>query len=196
MNSNLLDCSAKTEHGLLGQLLGRKVVRRHGSASGPQRAVPKLGSSGVVAVEFVVVMVPLFLVLFCFVQLSYLYQAHMLVRHAAITGARAAAVILKKGNNNPYASGNASEVTSAVKRATGQFGKKNIITIVSVDSNDRSSDADPFGMVTVKVRAMIKCHVPLGGRIACFPLGRKLVTIEASYPKQGANYLEEKEEKK
>jgi hypothetical protein len=147
-----------------------------------------MNAQGAVVVEFTVVMVPLMITFFCFLQMGYLYQSALVLRHAAEIAARAAAVITVKENNNPNATGRPSEVTEAAYRATGQFGKSGLISNVKVAITDDSSARDPYGMVHIKLTATLACKVPLGGRIACFPSGKINKTVEASYAHQGALY--------
>ena len=147
-----------------------------------------LNARGAVIVEFTVVMVPLLVTFFSFIQMGYLYQSALVLRHAAEIAARAAAVITVKEDNNPNATGRPAEVTEAAYRATGLFGKSGLISNVKVNITDDSSARDPHGMVHIKLTATVACNVPMGGRIACFPSGKMTKTVEASYAHQGARY--------
>lgn len=146
-------------------------------------------SSGAVLAEFVIALVPLLTMFFSFVQLSRLSAARLMVKHAAIVGARAAAVVSNGKGNNPGAKSgsNAGEVETAVKAALGPFWtRKGGVTKVDVDVNDTSSKDDPYNWVEVKVTATYACNVPMG-QIACGGKTKKLVE-KFRMPHQGAHY--------
>jgi Flp pilus assembly protein TadG len=177
-----------------------RSVRRSsgGFATAVRRLVHRrpLNAQGAVIVEFTVVMVPLLITFFSFIQIGYLYQSALVLRHAAEIAARAAAVITVKEENNPNATGRPAEVTEAAYRATGLFGKSGLISNVKVNITDDSSARDPYGLVHIKLTATVACNVPMGGRIACFPSGKMKKTVEASYAHQGARYKVEPKGKK
>lgn len=149
------------------------------------------GSEGAVVVEFAVVLLPLLITFFSFIQVGKVYTSHLVMKHAAITAARAAAVVTKNGDNNPYATGDEDDVQEAAKRAMGRWAQGGAIERIKVKIDDQSDESDPYGMVTVSVTADIVCGVPLASRIVCFPKGRITKTVKASYPHQGAVYKEE-----
>ena len=142
---------------------------------------------GAVLAEFVIAVVPLLMTFFSFVQLSKIATARLVVKHGTIIGARAASVISNANNNTPDAKGDGKgDITNAVKLGMGPWVSKGSITNVSVDVQDSSSRSDPYGWVTVTVRATYRCTVPMGF-IAC---GGPTKQLQESYrmPHQGAIY--------
>ena len=140
---------------------------------------------GAVLAEFVVAIVPLLTIFFVFVQISAISAARIRFKHAAVIGARAAAVFSNKGDNCPECSGDGSgEVNAAVRAALGSAGRS--MSGVSADVNDRSNRSDPYGLVTVTVTGRYQCGVPLG-RIICGG-GSVTFTERKSMPHQGALY--------
>ncbi len=142
---------------------------------------------GAALVEFVVAIVPVLLTFFTFVQLSKIATARLVVKHGTIIGARAASVISNAHDNTPDAKGDGKEeITQAVRSAMGPWIRNGSFGSVNVTVNDQSSRSDPYGWVTVTVRAQYRCRVPMGF-IAC---GGTTKTLEESYrmPHQGALY--------
>jgi Flp pilus assembly protein TadG len=137
--------------------------------------------------EFVIAVVPLLMTFFSFVQLSKIATARLMMKHGTIIGARAASVISNANNNTPDAKGDGKgDITNAVKLGMGPWVSKGSITGVNVTVDDRSSRTDPYGWVTVTVKATYQCKVPMGF-IAC---GGRTKSLEESYrmPHQGAIY--------
>lgn len=142
---------------------------------------------GAVLAEFVVAVVPLLTVFFTFVQLSKIATARLVVKHGAIIGARAAAVISNVNDNIPGAKGGGQgEIEEGVKHAMAPWVQSGAISGINVDVSDQSSRANPYGWVTVTVRATYECKVPLG-MLVC---AGKRKSLEESYrmPHQGARY--------
>jgi hypothetical protein len=126
---------------------------------------------------------------FTFVQLSKVATARLVVKHSAIIGARAAAVIANGKNNTPdqEKQTNEEEITNGVKAALGPWwSKSGGITSVTVKVTDTSSRGDPYNWVEVKVSATYACRVPLGF-LACARPSKVLVET-FRMPHQGALY--------
>lgn len=143
---------------------------------------------GVVLAEFVIAIVPIFIIFFSFVQLSKVATARLVVKHGTIIGARAASVISNVHRNTPDAKDDGkADIRNAVWVAMAPWTTRGSISGVDVQVNDRSSRDDPYGWVTVTVKATYNCNVPMGF-IAC---GGKSKTLEESYrmPHQGALYV-------
>lgn len=139
---------------------------------------------GAVLAEFVVALVPLITIFFVFVQISAIAAARIRFKHAAVIGARAAAVFSNKGDNCPECQGDGtSEVNAAVRAALGSAGRS---INASATVNDRSNRSDPYGLVTVTVTGQYQCGVPLG-KIICGG-GSVTFTERKSMPHQGALY--------
>ncbi|MDF2694152.1 MAG: hypothetical protein K0S65_2535 [Labilithrix sp.] len=144
-------------------------------------------TKGAVMAEFVIAIVPLLMTFFSFVQLSKIATARLMVKHGTIVGARAAAVISNANNNTPDAKGDGKDVIrNGVLMAMEPWVGRGSITGVDVQVDDQSSRADPYGWVTVTVKATYACNVPMGF-IAC---GGRTKALEESYrmPHQGAIY--------
>ncbi|HSO41048.1 MAG TPA: hypothetical protein VLT33_51335 [Labilithrix sp.] len=144
---------------------------------------------GAVLVEFLIALMPLMITFSCFVQLSQMATAKLVVKHSAIVGARAAAVISNKNNNTPDQpkGDNLADIEAGVNAALGPWKKQ--MATVTVKVEDSSSCDDPYGMVKVTVTAAHKCLVPFGGRLMCGAVGATH-TMEQAYamPHQGARY--------
>lgn len=142
---------------------------------------------GAVLAEFVIALVPLLMMFFSFVQLSKIATARLVVKHGTIIAARAASVISNVNNNTPDAKGDGkADITNAAKLGMTAWVSKGSITDVDVDVKDESSRDDPYGWVTVTVKATYRCTVPMGF-VAC---GGKTKQLQETYrmPHQGANY--------
>jgi len=142
---------------------------------------------GAVLAEFVIAVVPLLITFFSFVQLSKIATARLVVKHGAIIGARAASVISNQHNNTPDAKNDGkADITTAVKLGMGTWVSRGAIVGVNVDVQDQSSREDPYGWVTVTVKATYRCTVPMGF-IACGGVTKQL---QETYrmPHQGAIY--------
>lgn len=139
------------------------------------------GVKGAVLAEFAIAAVPLFTMFFTFTQAAFAYTANMVLQHAAMTGARAAAVILPP---NPGNVGSEADVDAAVKAALGRWAGS--FATVNVKSTPAPK---PYELVTVEVTATYKCSVPMGGRVMCGADALlPMKTIRVQYPNQGAEY--------
>jgi Flp pilus assembly protein TadG len=147
---------------------------------------------GAVLVEFLIAIMPLMITFSCFVQLSQMATAKLVVKHSAIVGARAAAVIYNKNNNTPDQpkGENMADIEAGVHAALGPWDKQ--MATVTVKVEDSSTCADPYGMVKLTVTAAHKCNVPFGGRLMCGAVGATH-TLEQAYamPHQGARYADD-----
>lgn len=150
-------------------------------------------------VEFAVAMFPLFVVFFGFVQLARIATARLALKHAAIVAARAAAVISNAGGANPGNNGPPSDIQDAAIVALGPWVVEDSFSNVTADTQDQSSAADPYAMVTVTVRATYQCRVPLGKLLCGAGFGEpgttsapgavgRTMTETVSLPHQGARY--------
>jgi Flp pilus assembly protein TadG len=144
---------------------------------------------GAVLAEFMLAIVPVLTMFFTFVQLSRVASARLVVKHSAIVGARAAAVIANGKNNTPdqEKKTNEDQITTGVKAALGPWwSKPGGITSVIVKVTDTSSRADPYNWVEVKVSATYACRVPMGFLACAGP--SKLIVETFKMPHQGALY--------
>lgn len=157
------------------------------SATSRWGGVRRLGADrkGVAAVEFVVAMVPLFLIFFCFLQVAKVHTAHLIFQHAATIAARTAAVIVEP-TINPGDNGSEDDVTAVAKQALGAW--QTAIRDVDVSIRDEASISDPNGMVTVTMTGNFLCGVAMGATVACGADHLAPMTATASFPLQGARY--------
>ncbi|MDB4942701.1 MAG: hypothetical protein JWP97_2235 [Labilithrix sp.] len=146
---------------------------------------------GAVLVEFLVAIMPLMITFSCFVQLSQMATAKLVVKHSAIVGARAASVISNVNKNTPDQpeGENRADIEQGVHAALGPWDRQ--MASVRVKIEDKSDCKDPYGPVKVTVTAAHKCLVPFGGRLLCGAVGATH-TMEQAYtmPHQGARYAD------
>ena len=167
------------------------IEREKTTSSRPSRIVR---TRGAVAVEMVILALPVFFTFFSAVQIMDMATARLLVKHATITGARAAAVFANQGNVTPdQPQGlNQDKIEAAVKQAVGGYTK---FLSFDVEVTDNSNCDDPYGPVTVKVRATYKCRIPLGLQVCKAPglesgseSSSVILKDELTMPHQGAKY--------
>jgi hypothetical protein len=181
------------------------------------RASPptRLGTRGVVMLEFLLAFTPVLWLFLGIMQLALLASARIIVQHAAISGARAAAVVL---DDDPqfYAGaprmflGRADARDSrwhAIRRATlipveliakdqhGPFAAE-VTLPVAPRSTERIKDGARIdGRVTLRVRQLVRCAIPLVGALMCErasaavgPTRVVAIEAEATFPLQRAVY--------
>ena len=78
-----------------------------------------------------------------------------------------------------------AEVNAAIRAGLGSSARGYASIVATID--DRSSEGDPYGLVTVTSTADFRCGVPLG-RIICGTGSKVTFTERKSLPHQGANY--------
>jgi Flp pilus assembly protein TadG len=150
------------------------------------RAKKRVDQRGAVLAEFVIALVPLLTIFFVFVQLSAISAARIRFKHAAVIGARCAAVYSNKNHTCPECEGDGeAEVTDALRAGLGSSARG--YTDVNASVADGSSESDPYGLVTVTATAKFQCAVPLG-RIICGSGSSVTFTERKSLPHQGAMY--------
>lgn len=162
--------------------------------SGQEKKSLRTDTRGAVLAEFVVAIFPLLTVFFVFVQISALSIAKLLVKHSAVVGARAAAVFSNQHNNCPECSGGDGQgaVNLAVRSALVNWQSKFTSVTATVEDNSSREIGDnqgygPYGLVTVRVRAVYKCEIPVG-KIICSG-GTVTIRETKTMPHQGARYV-------
>ena len=150
---------------------------------------------GAVAVEFVVAVMPLFIIFFSLIQLAVIYVADLGVKHAAVVVVRAAVVV--KTPWNPEGDGT---VRPAFKGGDGAgiflfVANEALLPWVkkfqmAAYKADVTYSGEPFDPVTSKVDAAFLCKVPLGRRTVCRKYGGILYLLHgtATLAHQGAKY--------
>lgn len=151
----------------------------------------KTDQRGAVLVEFAVAFMPLMITFSAFVQLQQMATARLVVKHSAVVGARAAAVISNKAKNTPDQKDgdNQDEIKAGVMAGLGPW--KNTMKNVTVTVDDTSTCEDPYGMVSVTVAADYKCSVPFSNIFMC-GAGKthSFKPMIARFPHQGARFAE------
>jgi hypothetical protein len=154
-------------------------------------------SRGAMMVEFTVAILPVLTLWACLWQLSVLYSADLITRHAATVAARAAIVVLPgdpaRYDDEPmgYAEPGSKRVQT-IKRAAASVLRASpsiegfTVRITDGAGNEVTSVA-PEAVVGVEVRALFRCFMPLAQYIVCRNGVRELGT-EASMVNQGAEY--------
>ncbi|MBX3193152.1 MAG: pilus assembly protein [Labilithrix sp.] len=171
---------------------------------------------GAVYVEFLVAFLPVFVFFLCLLQLALLFSARLVVDHAAIEGARAAAVVIGD-EPAPYreptigthtlSKERQKAIRSAVLIALAPLILDDTVVSVGVKVPDstggKALPADaPIqprlgeGMVRVRVEAVVVCKIGLANVIACEPFGSsalrvRTISTESAFPYQGARYAYE-----
>jgi hypothetical protein len=164
--------------------------KRRGRKSGLRRlARRKLGTSGAVYVEFLVVFIPVFLFFLCIIQLIWLRTASLVVSHSALVGARQAAVILPDnpanwGGLGVNVNGGARKkaIEDAVKAHLAALGNEDTASIKTSLSGGRQ------GRIVVEVTYNYECHVPGAALIACGGAS-KTITAKAQMTNMDAEYI-------
>jgi len=143
---------------------------------------------GAALVEFCLVMVPLFHAFFGLIQISLIYTANLMLRHAAVVAVRAYSVIHNQGGNQPGANGTEADVEKAAKLALGPWNDvMKLDKVVGASASSRSYPYGYYGLDTVQLTATYKCQVPLGRLLVCKGTS-KTFSAKASFPHQGARY--------
>ncbi|MDB4944464.1 MAG: hypothetical protein JWP97_3998 [Labilithrix sp.] len=167
---------------------------------------------GAVYVEFLIAFMPVFVFFLCLLQLALLFSARLAVEHAAMTGARAAAVVFgdepgpyKEATPQPgvMTAERRKSVRAAVLVSLAPLVLDDTVSVVSVrypDATGKKQDAgtavQPGSMMRVEVEATALCKIAIANLIACDKSGNSLlrkrdITSVAAFPDQGARYAYE-----
>lgn len=165
-----------------------------GNGGGPDRA-----TRGAVYVEFLIAFLPLFSFFMGLVQLGFVETANLVVKHAAVVGARAAVVVLPD-DESEYDGMALNRAEGKRKDAIDRAVKIPLRTLspfptpkVTFPTNPGGTDSRVrFGrddVVRVRVEYDYQCRIPIGRSMVCsFLLHQKKLLGEAALPNQGANY--------
>jgi hypothetical protein len=149
---------------------------------------------GAVLVEFLVAVMPLMITFFSFLQIAQIAQARLVMKHATIVGARAAAVMSNKNKNTPDMGEGSSEksdetITNAVRLGLGPWDSTINNLKVKVDDHSNCESEGVFDDVEVTVTGDYKCSVPFGGFLVCgMHGGTHSFKQSYAFPHQGARY--------
>jgi Flp pilus assembly protein TadG len=155
-------------------------------------------SRGAVYVEFLIAFLPLLVFFSSLVQLTVLQTADIVTKHAAVTAARAAVVVLP--DDPKYYDG--ATVNHAEGQRLSDIQLAAMIPLTAIDPDPRvqltfpssatgTDDRSAFGphdTVNVRVAYTYKCAIPIGNVLACGPSRTKQLVGLASMPNQGANF--------
>lgn len=180
------------------------------------RAGLRRDTRGAVYVEFLIAFMPVFVFFLCLLQLALLFSAKLVVEHAAVSGARSAAVVFgdepgpynkTSAQANVLSRGRQDTVRGAVLIALAPLILDDTVAAVGVlypeTSGGKSQSEDTrvtgvmgSGMIRVRVEATVVCKIALANVIACVRLGNspllvRTIPAESVYPYQGARYVYE-----
>lgn len=140
---------------------------------------------GAASVEFVIAMVPVFMMLFSFMQISKLYTANLVFQHAATIAVRSAAVIVEP-TANPGDNGDDDDVKQIARLALGAW--QTAIGELKVEISSAASTQNVNGLVTVKMTGQFMCGVAMGATMVCGADKKVELKSTARFPLQGARY--------
>ena len=164
-----------------------------GSMAAKHMAGTLQGTEGAVFVEFLIVFLPVFTMFLCLLQLALLFAMRLVVGHAAVNTARAAAVVIgddpatygESGKMPRHSLPNASERTATIRRAAlismAPLIADGSINDVSVlfpppdqpggkgAATPRFAPIDLGNISKVRVRLEVEavCKIAIANRIAC-----------------------------
>lgn len=149
------------------------------------------GTRGAVLVEFVITIVPVLMMTFGWLQLSWLYTANLLVKRSANACVRAAVVIDNSTGINPGKQGTEEDVDRAAEMAANPEPGRKTFSHLECNWHVEADETNPFGTVTATVTADYDCNVPMGRYIICGADSTKTLTKVSKMPMQGARYADE-----
>jgi Flp pilus assembly protein TadG len=150
---------------------------------------PNSGNSGIIYVEFILVIIPMLVLFWGMMQLNGLLLADLVVRHAAVNAVRAA--IVCDSDEHTHGQAGAEACAQQAAEATTKSVKSIKAVVVTVAGASESGN-EP---VTATVTADYSCQVPLVGGLACaFFRGEAttsaiaIIQRQATLPNQGHYY--------
>jgi len=156
-------------------------------------------TAGAVYVEFLIAFLPLFVMFMCLVQLAFVEVANLVTKNAAVTGVRAAVVVLP---DDPafYEGAPAYQATGARKEAIEAAVKARLLAVstepefevrfpASAGGDDDKTAFQRDDLVRVQVEFSYPCKIPIGSFFVCRSLElHKTLKAEAAMPMQGAGF--------
>ncbi|HKO49112.1 MAG TPA: TadE/TadG family type IV pilus assembly protein [Polyangiaceae bacterium] len=170
-------------------------------------------TQGAAYVEFLIAFLPIFVLFMCIWQFGRIFTVRVLCTHAAIAGARAAAVVVAEPEDDGVVihrvtDDKKQQITIAVYAALAPLIANDWLSSVEVDfppapgapasgSGDLTPSAKDFSLVPptmlhVRVSARYRCRLPFADQVMCdhandsgwtFP-----VVAQGSFPYQAARY--------
>jgi Flp pilus assembly protein TadG len=171
-------------------------------------------NAGAVYVEFLIAFLPFLTFFLCLWQFSILSVTKLMVDHAAVSAARAAAVIMAEPSYvvdptsmvDPWAGGDTMNtlttqrgtyVTTAAELALAPLIADGTITSVAVTYPQINADGSftpmalggpPTTMMAVEVVTTMQCQIALANQILCRNDKTKNVSAQGTFPYQGVQY--------
>lgn len=137
---------------------------------------------GAVYVEFMIAVVPLFMMFWGLMQLNGFLVADIVTRHAAVNAVRAA-IVCDSDEKTKGESGAVECATEAAKMTT-----KAVQSIEKTTVAVRGASESGNGPVIAQVSATYHCQVPLMARVVCGGSDSRTIVREATLPNQGHYY--------
>ncbi|MCA9594452.1 MAG: hypothetical protein KC776_14105 [Myxococcales bacterium] len=148
------------------------------------------GTKGAVYVEFLIVFWPIFLTFWVLTQAAGLYSAKLIVMHSAVTGARAAAVVIPDDPKN-YGGEEMNKLTSkrrqAIERAVAIPQLASLSLGMSEVEFPNGTSYGPGSTVVVHVKTPYYCELPIAKWFVCIA-GTRILEGRASMPVHAATY--------
>ncbi len=155
---------------------------------------------GAIYVEFLIVFLPLFCMFMSLVQLAFIEVANLVTKHAAVTAARAAIVVLPDdpqyySDRTPAYHVEGDRKKDIETAAKGPLRAVAVLPIfkLTFPSAEGADDSKVFfandDTVRVRLEFLYDCKIPVGRQLMCnFLTGTKTLKAEAAMPMQGATY--------
>ncbi len=155
---------------------------------------PRAGGSratkGAVYAEFLIVFWPIFLTFWVLTQAAGLYSAKLIVMHSAVTGARAAAVVIPDDPKN-YSGEEPNKLTSKRKQAIERAVTIPQLASLSLGMPEveypNGNNYGPGSTVVVHVKTPYYCSLPIAKWFVCIA-GTRILEGRASMPVHAATY--------
>lgn len=156
-------------------------------------------TAGAVYVEFLIAFLPLFVMFMSLVQLAFVEVANLVTKNAAVTGARAAIVVLPD-DPSFYEGVKAYQVSGKRKEAIEAAVRARLLAVSTDPAFEVRFPSSPGGddsksayqrddLVRVQVEFSYPCKIPIGSFFVCKSLElHKTLKAEAALPMQGAGF--------
>lgn len=153
-------------------------------------------SRGSVYLEFLIAFLPMLLLFSGLLQLSVLQIADLVTKHAAVTAARAAMVVLPDDPNyygiqeNQIAGARLDDITTAAVASLSAIDPSPQVQVTFPSrpgGTDNRSSVGEHDVVLTQVHYTFPCRIPIGNLLVCGAAGEKTLMGEAAMPNQGTN---------
>jgi len=167
-----------------------------------------VSTRGATYVEFLIAFVPVFVFFVSLWQVGEILITRLVLSNAAFAAARAAAVYIPLPDDRGDVSNSASErslsfvqgaalIAAAPVMTQGWIAGTPTVSLPAVPGDTNAREHGPYrpegaDMVHVQIVASFRCHMPPSDLLLCTATGNgfvRAITVEASFPYQGARYL-------